>query len=288
MIFFLVSWTCRKRLVSKSQGERSPLQPPQGQLVRACITPDSSSLQPSPPSPTHCYGLPHSLYLSLSPSHYSCLPCLLPHLSSLSLICLLPSLSLPTSSLFLSTLPSPPLSLPLPISSLTFPVILTLLPSSSPHSHEGRRKQLTNAAIRRARRTSASDNSRTGMDKNPFVQASLKRQGSSVPLGHSQGTSETGSAPSSNLSAAENPFLAKLAKPVTSASTFGAAPLFQPAFSAPVLPPPPPPPSFPPTTSLPRVPSYAAAVQGRGARVPVPSFITHGPGSIPQPQTVGK
>ena len=169
---------------------------------------------------------------------------------------------------------------------------------------------MSNEVLRKARRIS-------GGDRNPFVAASLRRYDASRPHHATLAAAPANArevAPSTR-SAQDNPFLAKLTQPVMKTSSAGNPNLFQhsspPSSSAPPqLPPysfaPHPPPtqyrSFPPLPPLPPLPhsslpslpphqsmSYADAVGGRSVRVPVPQFITHGPGSIPplHPSSLG-
>lgn len=148
----------------------------------------------------------------------------------------------------------------------------------------GWQKQLSSAALVRKARKISTDSSRNTAATNPFLKASsLSRfpppsfsqpeDGSDNTRGNATTSTSTQRGPNTS----GNPFFAQLAKkekptPTPFGENFTTTDNVTPA----------PPPSYQPTSSLIPPPSYASVVTGKGA-IPgsIPSFITHGPGSIP-------
>jgi hypothetical protein len=143
----------------------------------------------------------------------------------------------------------------------------------------GRQKQLSSAAaLRRARKHSTDGAKIVSPGANPFHRASSRLQqtnqipglasmtSSSVGMTSSVSMTSSSSLVPGALTGLGNPFLVRLSKkPTPSATT-----VFGGIFTNPQ------PRALPPIH--PQPPSYAAAVKGPGS---VPSFITHGPSSIP-------
>lgn len=153
--------------------------------------------------------------------------------------------------------------------------------SNSPST--GWQKQISSAALVRKARKISSDSSRSTAATNPFLRASSSRfpppsfsqpEGGSNPT---EGTATGSTATQRGPNTSGNPFFAQLAKKEKPAPT-----PFGENFTIPDDVMPAPPPSYQSTSSLVPPPSYASVVTGKGAlQGSIPSFITHGPGSIP-------
>lgn len=146
----------------------------------------------------------------------------------------------------------------------------------------GWQRQLSSAALVRKARKISSDSSRSTAAANPFHRAPSSRLHPSSFIPAKDGSGMTGvpattSSQTGPNASTNNPFFAQLAKKEKPTPTpFGKH--FTSTDDVTSVPPPP----YQPTSSLGLPPSYASVVTGkRVSQGSIPSFITHGPGSIP-------